>query len=149
MAPNFELVVIVQLFSVNLVAYKWFKVQRHLPSCGINVTFEYWMSNPTNTTLHIRKTSLGKFIHFAVLLFGIFFIIGISVGTGNLVKWREREVLMKTLGGLSIVLRSKRCLPKGNCSSTFHSNQHHQGCWWFLCWEEKNDLARKLRARLL
>ena len=28
---------------------------------------------------------------------------------------------MKTLGGLSIVLRSKRCLPKGNCSSTFHS----------------------------
>ena len=72
--------------------------------------------------------ALRKTIHFAVLLFGIFFIIGISVGTGNLVKWREREVLMKTLGGLSIVLRSKRCLPKGNCSSTFQQQSSHQGC---------------------
>ena len=32
-----------QLYSVFLVAEKWFKFQRHLPSCGINVTS--WFSD--------------------------------------------------------------------------------------------------------
>ena len=42
---EFELVVSDQLFSVVLVAYKWFKIQRHLPSCSVNVTSEYLYSN--------------------------------------------------------------------------------------------------------
>ena len=41
MALSFELVVSHQLFSAVLVAYKWFKIQRHLPSCGVNVTSEF------------------------------------------------------------------------------------------------------------
>ena len=38
MALNFELVVSDQLFSVFLVADNGFKIQRYLPSCGVNVT---------------------------------------------------------------------------------------------------------------
>ena len=44
MAQNFELVVSDQFFSVVLGAYKWFKIQRHLPSCGVNVTSESGIS---------------------------------------------------------------------------------------------------------
>ena len=38
---NFELVVTDQNYWEKLVADNWFKVQRHLPSCGVNVTSEW------------------------------------------------------------------------------------------------------------
>ena len=72
--------------------------------------------------------SISEFLTFPYFnswLFKILFSVWINVNRqpGKVEPRAEREVLMKTLGGLSIVLRSKRCLPKGNCSSTFHSNQ--------------------------
>ena len=42
MALNFELVVSDQLFSVVLVTDKWFKIQRHIPLCSVNVTSKYF-----------------------------------------------------------------------------------------------------------
>ena len=47
MALNFKLVVSDQLFAVVLVAYNLFKIQRHQPSCGVNVTFEYEANHRT------------------------------------------------------------------------------------------------------
>ena len=41
MALNFESVVRDQLFSVILVAYNQFKIERPLLLVGVNVTFEY------------------------------------------------------------------------------------------------------------
>ena len=38
MVLNFELIVFDQLFSIILVTYKWFKIQPHLPPCGVNVS---------------------------------------------------------------------------------------------------------------
>ena len=42
MGLNFESIFSDYLFTVVLVDDNWFKIQRHLPSCGVNVTSQYW-----------------------------------------------------------------------------------------------------------
>ena len=72
-----------------------------------------------------------------------------SMWIGNLVKWspelREKFlwrhwVVYLLFFAVKDAFQKVIAAPRSTATS-------HQGCWWFLCWEEKNDLARKLRAR--
>ena len=128
----------------------WQLIQNSAPSTIVWRQCDIWILDEQSHKHHVthKKNITRKIYSFCCFTFWNLFYNWDQCGhrqPGEVE--REREVLMKTLGGLSIVLRSKRCLPKGNCSSTFQQQSSHQGCWWFLCWEEKNDLARKLRAR--
>ena len=51
-----------KFLSLVLVAYKWFKVQGHLPLCGVNVTSEFWEGhkNLKNLSLCFHKLILKK-----------------------------------------------------------------------------------------